>query len=244
MVKSFFLCLTWWIMSRLKTQDSRLKTQKSSIPRSVSWVLGLGSWVYSQTPVFRGEEKDQLEDAKQIVLRLFRSEVFIPAILGIGIAIGLFILYKRKKAIHELEVQVVQEDTWFATRDDNNRIGIVVSAKLSNKSTRGINITDCRLSGYSAREYPKEIYLKDSKDERKVNFPEHKHFCKGQEFYLGPYSSETLWFYYESRAVTMRNMLQAPLTIRDSAKKRKSVYVTIPRHADQIAMYQEMDKMW
>jgi hypothetical protein len=214
----------------------------------VVWFSGFPAFlagIYSQTPVFRGEDKDRLEEAKQIVLRLLRSEMFFLAILGIGIVIGLIILYNRKKAISELDdIQVVQEDTWFATRDDNNRIGIVVSVSLSNKATRGIHITDCKLSGYSAKEYPEEIYLKDTKGEQKVNFPEHKHFYKGQEFYLGPYSSETLWFYYESRAVTMRNVLEAPLTIRDSTKRRRSIRVRIPRHADQIAIYREMAKMW
>jgi hypothetical protein len=208
----------------------------------------MGLWAYGpislQTPVFRGEEKDHLETVKQIVSSLSRSGIFFLAVLGIGIAIGLFILYSRKKAISELEVQVVQEDTWFTTRDDNNRVGIVVSVNLSNKSTRGIHITDCKLSGYSAREYPKDIYLEGVKGEQKLSFPEHKHFCRGQEFYLGPYSSEALWFYYESRAVTMRNMLQAPLTVRDSRKRRKSIRVGIPRHADQIAIYQEMAKTW
>ena len=197
-----------------------------------------------QTPVFRGEEKDRLEEIKQIVSSLFRSEIFLCAILGIGILIGLFILYNHKKAITGLIAQVVQEDTWFVTRDDNNRVGIVISVNLSNKSTSGFHITNCRLSGYSAREYPKEIHLVGSEGEQKLNFPEHKHFYRGLEFYLGPYSSETLWFYYESRTVTMRNLLQAPLTIRDSKKRRKSIRVTIPRHADQIAIYQEMAKMW
>ena len=230
MTKSSFSCLTWWIMSRLKT---------------LQWVYkSISPWVYSQTPVFRGEKEDLLEEAKQVILRLLRSEIFSLAILGIGIVIGLFILYNRKKAIPELEIQVVQEDTWFATRDDNNRTGIVVSVSLSNKSTRGIYITDCRLSGYSAREHPEEIYLEGTKGEQKVNFPEHKHFYKGQEFYLGAYSSETLWFYYESRTVTMKNMFQAPLTIRDSRKKRKAIHLKILRHADQIAVYQEMAKMW
>ena len=237
MTEYSFSCLTQYIVNRLKTE-------RSSVPRSVSWVLGLGSSIYLQTPVFKGEEKDHLGMAKQIVSSFLRSEMFILAILGISIFIALLILYKRKNAIPELVIQVIQEDTWFTTRDDNNRVGIVVSVNLSNKSTRGINIADCRLSGYSARENPGEIYLEGPEKEQKLSFPKHKHFHKGQEFYLGPYSSETLWFYYESRAVTMRNLLEAPLTIRDAAKRRKSIRVRIPRHADQIAIYREMEKMW
>jgi hypothetical protein len=164
--------------------------------------------------------------------------------MGIGVAIGLIILYNRRKSISELEIQLVQEDTWFTTREDNNRVGLVISVKLSNKATRGIYITNCKLSGYSAREYPQEIHLVDTEGEKKLDFPEHRHFFRGEDFYLGPYSSETLWFYYESRAVTMKNVLEAPLTIRDAEKRRKSIRVRIPRHADQIAIYEEMAKMW
>ena len=234
----FFLRLIRWIVSRL-----------------------MGLWAYGfmslsayqpisiQTPVTKGKERDYLEEAKQIFESikqtiLSRPDIFFFTVLGISIVIGLFILRNRKKAIPGLEIQVVQEDTWFTTRDDNNRIGIVVSVTLTNKSTSGIHFIDCKLSGYSAREYPEEIYLEGGKGEQKLDFPEHKHFFRGQEFYLGPYSSETLWFYYESRAVTMRNILQAPLTIRDSEKRRKSIRVGIPRHADQIAIYQEMARMW
>jgi hypothetical protein len=202
-----------------------------------------------QTPVTRGEKRDYVEEAGRILERVkqvisSRPDIFLFAVLGVSIAIGLFILRNRRKAVPGLGVQVVQEDTWFTTRDDNNRVGIVVSVALTNKSTSGIHFIDCKLSGYSAREYPEEIYLEGDKGEQKLDFPKHRHFCKGQEFYLGPYSSETLWFYYESRAVTMRNVLQAPLTIRDSKKRRKSIRVRIPRHADQIAIYREMARMW
>lgn len=241
MTESFFSCLTRWITGRFVGLCAYgLMSLLAYKPISLLAYEPMSL----QTPVFRGEEKNRLEDIKRIISYLLGSEIFFLAILGIGIVIGLFILYNRKKAIPELAIQVVQEDTWFTTRDDNNRVGIVVSVDLSNKSTRGINITDCRLSGYSARENPREICLEGPKEEQKLNFPEHKHFYKGQEFYLGPYSSETLWFYYESRAVTMRNLLEAPLTIRDATKRRKSIRVRVPRHADQIAIYREMAKMW
>jgi len=216
--------------------------------KNITHKLGfaLHSVVYSlcflQTPVFKGEEENRLEDAKQFILRLLESETFALAVLGVGIAIGLLILYNRRKAIPELEIQVIKEDTWFATRDDNNRIGIVVSVDLRNKSTSGIYITNCKLSGYSPREDPKKIHLESSSKE--LSFPKYKHFYKGQEFYLGPYSSEKLWFYYESRSMTMANLIEASLSVKDSRKKRKSVRIGIPRHADQIAVYQEMAKMW
>jgi len=244
---------------RLETRDKRFETgdlrrkirywnTETGISGLKSQVSSLKSCVYLsllQTPVFKGEERSLLKEVKQIISSLLGSEIFLFAILGIGIIIGLLFLYNRRKTIHELEVQLIQEDTWFTTRDDNNRIGIVVSVNLRNRSTRGIRIVDCRLSGYSAREEPEEICLEGPEEQQKLNFPGYKHFCKTQgEFYLGPYSSETLWFYYESRAVTMRNLLQAPFTIRDSERRRKSIRVRIPRHADQIAIYREMAKMW
>ncbi len=247
MIGSFFSCLIRRNMNS-RGLDTRPKTQDARVFRPVSCVLSLGSCVYLsllQTPVFKGEERSLLKEVKQIISSLLGSEIFLFAILGIGIIIGLLFLYNRRKTIHELEVQLIQEDTWFTTRDDNNRIGIVVSVNLRNRGTRGIRIVDCKLSGYSAREEPEEIHLEGPEEQQKLNFPGHKHFCKKQgEFYLGPYSSETLWFYYESRAVTMRNLLQAPLTIRDSERRRKSIRVRIPRHADQIAIYREMAKMW
>ncbi len=197
-----------------------------------------------QTPVFKGERTDRLKEIKEIALTLLNSEAFRFIVLGVGVAIGLIYLYNRRKDISELGVEMVQDDTWFITRDDNNRVAIVVSVTLNNKATRGVSVVDCKLSGYSAREHPEEIYLVGPEDKQKLNFPEHRHFSKAEGFYLGPYTSETLWLYYESRTVTMRNLLEAPLTVRDSDRKRKSIRVRIPRHDDQIEIYKEMAKMW
>ncbi len=249
MIGSFFSCLIRRNMNSLSILDTRysmLDVNRLGTQHPASSIQYLvSSLCLLQTPVFKGEEKSLLKEVKQIISSLLGSEIFLSAILGIGIVIGLLFLYNRRKTIHELEIQLIQEDTWFTTRDDNNRIGIIVSVNLRNRGTRGIRIVDCKLSGYSAREEPEEIRLEGPEEQKKLNFPTYKHFCKKQgEFYLGPYSSETLWFYYESRAVTMRNLLQAPLTIRDSERKRKSIRVGIPRHADQIAIYQEMAKMW
>lgn len=214
----------------------------------ISFLLHLESCVLSlvwlQTPVIRGEKEDRFGDVKEILWSILSSKVLPFAILGIVIVVGLYILYKRRKSIPGLEAQVLQKDTWFVTRDDNNRVGIVVSVKISNKTPRGLYITNCKLSGYSARENPAEIHLEGSEKKQKIDFPPHKHYYKGQDFYLGPSSSETLWFYYESRITTMRNVLETPLTIKDSEKRHKTIRLAITRHADQIAMYQEMEKMW
>ncbi len=228
MIKFFFSRPIRWIANRIFDAGSGL----------------VFSLCFLQTPIFKGEEEDPLGEVKEVISTVLRSEIFFFAVLGIGVAIGLIILYNRKKSIPELDIQLIEADTWFTTREDNNRVGMVISVKLNNKATRGIYITNCKLSGYSAREYPQEIHLVDTEGEKKLDFPEHKHFFRGEDFYLGPYSSETLWFYYESRAVTMKNVLEAPLTIRDAEKRRKSIRVRIPRHADQIAIYKEMEKMW
>lgn len=250
MIGSFLSCLTRWIMSKRSTCRRRvinggIQHPVSSIKHLVSRIQYLAFSLYAiQTPIIRGERTDRLGDIKKIISTLLGSNIFYFVVCSIGIVIVLLVMYNRRKTIPDLKAEVVKDDTWFVTRDDNNRVGIVVSIHLNNKATRGVHITNCRLSGYSAKEHPDEIYLKGPEDEQNLSFPEYKHFCRGQNYYLGPYSSETIWLYYESRSVTMRNVLNAPLTIRDSNKKRISTQVQIPRHADQIAIYQEMAKMW
>jgi hypothetical protein len=243
MIGSFLSCLTGWITSRFSNFPRR--AANTNIQDRASSIKYLASGAYLlQTPIIRGEEVDRFGEIKEIVSSLLGSDVFYFVVICIVIVIGLIFLYNRRKSISDFEVSVVPEDTWFITRDDNNRVGIVVSLNFYNRSTRGVYIKDCKLSGYSAKDHPGEIYLKGTEEEQNLNFPEHKHFSRGQDYYLGPYSSEKVWVYYESRAVTMRNILRAPLTIRDTQKKRKSIQVQIPRHADQIAIYREMARMW
>lgn len=232
MIGSFLSCLTSWITSRFKHRVSSIK------------YLASGAYLL-QTPIIRGEEVDRFGEIKKIASSLLGSNIFYFVVVCIGIVIALIFLYNRRKSISDFEISVLPEDTWFITRDDNNRVGIVVSLNLNNRGTKGVYIKNCKLSGYSAKDHPGEIYLEGkAEEEQNLNFPEYKHYFRGQDYYLGPYSSEKIWVYYESRAVTMRNLLSAPLTIRDSQKKRKSIPVQIPRHADQISIYQEMAKMW
>jgi hypothetical protein len=201
---------------------------------------------FLQTPVFKGKEEDSLGDIKKLVSNIIGSEAFVIAVFAISIAIGLYILYNRTKAIPELEMLLIKEGTWFATREDTRRTGIIVSVELTNKSTSGLHIINSKLSGYSAREHPEAICMDDLKGENKhkLDLPEYKHFCKGQEFYLGPYNTDKIWFYYESRSMTMANVLETSVSVIDSRKKRKSIRIIIPRHSSQIALYQEMAKMW
>lgn len=202
---------------------------------------------FLQTPVFKGEEENRFEDIKQVLSQIVSSEAFAIAVFAISIAIGLYILYNRKKAMPEIDVQLVKDDTWFATIDDrNNRTGIIISLDVNNKATYGIYVKNCKLSGYSPKDKADPICFDDLKGENKRNlsFPQHKQFCLGEEFYIRPFSSEKMWLYYESRSMTMANLLETSLSIIDSRKKRKSLRIAIPRHKDQIAVYQEMSKMW
>jgi hypothetical protein len=201
---------------------------------------------FLQTPVFKGKEENQFEGVKQLVLQIVSSEAFAIAVFAISIAIGLYILYNRKKAIPELEIQLIKDDTWFATRDERNRTGIIVSLEIKNKATYGIYFKNCKLSGYSPKDSAEPICLEDLKGANKqnLNFPQYKQFCRGQEFYIRPYSSDKMWVYFESRSVMMANLLETSLSIIDSRKKRKSIRIAIPRHKDQIAIYQQMAQTW
>ncbi len=204
------------------------------------------SFYFLQTPVFKDKEDDRIGNIKELLSNIVHSKTFAIIFVAISVAIGLYILYNRKKAMSELEMQLIKEDTWFATRDDNRRTAIIVSIEITNRATYGLHITNCKLSGYSPRSRPEEICLDDLKggSKLKLNLPQYTHFCRGQEFYIGPYSSEKLWFYYESRAMTMSNLLETSISLRDSRNKRKSMRINIPRHSDQLAQYQEMAKMW
>jgi hypothetical protein len=53
-----------------------------------------------------------------------------------------------------------------------------------------------------------------------------------------------MWAYYESRLVTLSNLLRAPIVIKDANRKRKSVPVAIPRNEQQIELYNEAARQW
>jgi len=201
---------------------------------------------FLQTPVFKGEEEDRIGDIKQLISQIITSEAFAIVVFVVSIVIGLYLLYNRKKSMPEVSLELLKDDTWFATRDKRNHTGIVISIEINNKATYGIYVKNCKLSGYSPKEKVEPICFDDAKGENKqsLNFPQYKQFCKGQEFYIGPYTSQKMWVYYESRSVNMSNLLETSFVLIDSRKKRKSIRIAIPRHKDQIAIYQEMAKMW
>lgn len=154
-----------------------------------------------------------------------------------------FLYYKRKQ-IPDFFIEVIQEDTWFVTRDDDRRLAMIISLKLTNKSSKRVQIRKCKLSGYSPRENPSKIYLEGVDKTIPLDFPPYEQYYAGLEYYVVPYSEKQIWLYYESRSVTTRNMIKTPLVIKDANRKRKSVQVSIPRNMEQITIYREAATMW
>lgn len=166
-------------------------------------------------------------------------------VIGIGCLIALGIVYNKHKTIQGLFIEVIQEDTWFVNREDNKKIAIVVSLSLSNKTPRQIKIINCKLSGYSPKDAASKIYLQTDDDNKIwIDFPKHEQFIYGKPYVLNPYSNQKIWVYYESRAVTMSNLLEVPIFIKSSDKKRKSAQVRIPRHPQQLAIYDKAASLW
>ncbi|HID55678.1 TPA: hypothetical protein EYP37_04050 [Candidatus Poribacteria bacterium] len=159
----------------------------------------------------------------------------VMGLIAVG-AIGKLIHHKLQ--IQGLELEPIQEDTWFVDREDRRRIAMIVSVNLINRSGRAIRITKCKLSGYSPRENPDPIRLKKGSDELLISFPQHEQFHPGIQ--VNPYSSKKIWLYYESRATRLSNIIRTPLVVKDDAGKRRSIRVTIPRHIEQIMIYRSM----
>ena len=154
-----------------------------------------------------------------------------------------FLYYKRKQ-IPNFFIELIQEDTWFVNRDDNRRLAMVVSLKLTNKSSRRVQFLKCKLSGYSPKENPAKIYLEGIDKTIPLDFPPYEQYYAGLKYYVEPYSVKEIWLYYESRSVTTSNLIKTPLVIKDTNRKRKSVGVFIPRNTEQIAIYRDAATRW
>ena len=63
-------------------------------------------------------------------------------------------------------------------------------------------------------------------------------------YVLNPYAEQRMWVYYESGIVTLRNMLRAPIVLKDLNRKRKSIQATVPRNMEQIQLYREATMRW
>jgi hypothetical protein len=164
--------------------------------------------------------------------------------MGVGGAIALGVVYNQKRQIPGLTIEPLQEETWFINRDDNHRLAIVVSLRLLNKSGRPIRIQKCKLSGYSPKSVAPELALDGYDKTIPLAYPKYDRFIRGQEYIVNPYTEQRMWVYYESRAVTMTNLIQTPIVLKDANRKRKSAHISIPRHMQQILLYREAALRW
>ncbi len=173
-------------------------------------------------------------------------------ILILGCVIALAIVYHRWRQIPGLTVNLIQEDTWFINRDDNNRLSIVVSLHLINKSAAPIQFCRCKLSGYSPKPPLDQMFLEGYDKTIELTYPEYDSFSEivgksenlNSVYVLNPYTEQQMWVYYESGIVTLRNMLRAPIVLKDLNRKRKSIQATVPRNMEQIQLYREAAMRW
>jgi len=173
-------------------------------------------------------------------------------ILGLGCFVVLVVVYNRWRQIPGLTVQIIQDDTWFINRDDNNRLAIVVSLLMINKSGAPIQFCRCKLSGYSPKAPPDQLFLEGYDKTIELTYPNYDSFSEivGQSenlnsaYTLNPYTEQRMWAYFESGIVTLTNMLRAPIVLKDLNRKRKSFQIAVPRNMEQIQLYRDAAMRW
>lgn len=173
-------------------------------------------------------------------------------ILGFGCCVALAVVYHRWRQIPGLTVTLIQEDTWFINRDDNNKLAVVVSLHLINKSGAPIQFRACKLSGYLPKPPPDQLFLEGYDKTIELIFPKYDSFSEivgksenlHSAYILNPYTEQRMWIYYESGIVTLTNMLRAPIVLKDLNRKRKSIQVAVPRNMEQIQLYREAAMRW
>ncbi len=146
----------------------------------------------------------------------------------------------------------MQEDSWFINRDDNNRIAIVVSFHLINKSSAPIQFTKCKMSGYTPRIPPEQLFLEGYDKTIELAYPKYDSYAEivsqsenpNSAYVLNPYTEQRMWVYYESGIVTLANMLRAPIVLKDINRKRKSLQSRVTRNIEQIQLYREAAMRW
>ncbi len=186
------------------------------------------------------------------LLKFIASSTGQWVILILGCVIALAIVYHRWRQIPGLTVNLIQEDTWFINRDDNNRLSIVVSLHLINKSAAPLQFCRCKLSGYSPKPPPDQMFLEGYDKTIELTYPKYDSFSEivgksenlNSVYVLNPYTEQRMWVYYESGIVTLRNMLRAPIVLKDLNRKRKSIQATVPRNMEQIQLYREAAMRW
>lgn len=173
------------------------------------------------------------------VFRLLMTPTGLLSVAGLVGLVWLGRLYLKRIEIPGLVVAVVPEDTWFIHRDDNHRLAAVVTLRLTNKSGQEIRLKSARFSGYAPKEHVVPILLEGKTTSHPLPFPQAEHYYHGKEFAIAPFSTTTIWLYYDSGSVDLRNRMSAPLVLRDTKGKRTSIRVEITRHPYQLQLYQQ-----
>ena len=193
-----------------------------------------------------------LQQIYEYLLKLFTTSTGHWILLGLGCIIALSVIYHKWKQIPGLTVQIIQDDTWFINRDDNNKLAIIISLHLINKSGAPIQFTKCKLSGYSPKTPPERLFLEGYDKTIELKYPDYDSFSDivsksenvNSAYVLNPYTEQRMWTYYESGIVTLTNMLRTPIVLKDVNRKQKSVRVTVPRNMEQIQLYREAAMRW
>ena len=173
-------------------------------------------------------------------------------VLGTVCVIMLAVVYHRWKQIPGLTIEIIQDDSWFINRDDNNRLAIVVSLLMKNKSASPIQFTKCKMSGYTPKIPPEKLFLEGYDKTIELAYPKYDSFAEivsqsenpNSAYVLNPYTEQRMWVYYESGIVTLTNMLRAPIVLKDINRKRKSLQSRVQRNIEQIQLYREAAMRW
>lgn len=191
-----------------------------------------------------------LQQALKQLLQFLSTPTGQSVLLALVSLIALAVVYHKKRQIPGMTVAVIAEDTWFINREDSDkgrqRLAIVVSLHLMNKSAAPIRLRTCKLSGYSPKPPPEKLFLQGHDRSVELTYPKYALFSDAynSEYVLNPYTEQRMWVFYHSGIVTMTNMLRAPIVLKDVNRKRKSVHVAVPRNMEQIQLYREAAMRW
>ncbi len=185
-----------------------------------------------------------LQQILEELLQFLSTPAGLWTLTGIGGSIAFAAIYHQKRQIPGFTIEAIQDDTWFINRDDNHRLAIIVSLRLINKSGSPIRIQRCKLSGYSPKVAPAELVLADYDKTVELEYPKYDFFEPGQEYIVNPYTEQQMWIFFQSGAVTMTNILRAPIIIKDGNRQRKAIQLEVRRSMEQITLYREASMRW
>ncbi len=184
-----------------------------------------------------------LQELLKQLMQFLSTSAGMWTLTGLVSFVVLAVAYHRIRQIPGLTVENIEDDTWFINRDDNNRLAIVVSLHLTNRSGMPIRLRNCKLSGYSPKEPPSDLFLEGHDKTIPLEYPKHERFS-GSEHIINPYTEQRFWVFYQSKLVTMTNMIRTPIILKDVNRKRKSIQLAIPRNMQQIMLYREAAMRW